>query len=110
MSEKIISAFQLNSIKTINYGLLTLNNFDQDLYKRINNAYYGIGGFEDGSYLTQFPAEDTDDYEARQEYASYDNIFQPEIDYKTKPVFSKNISRTIKNKRLEAFSEKSIKS
>ena len=103
MSETIVSAFQLTSIKTINYGTITLNNFNQDLYKRINNAYYGIGGFEDGYYLTQFPAEDPDDYIARQNYASYDNIFQPEIDYKTTPVFAKNISRTIKNKRLNAI-------
>jgi len=109
MSEQIVSAFQLTSIKTLNHGTITLNNFDQNLYKRINNAYYGIGGFEDGSYLTAFPAEDSDDYIARQEYSSYDNIWQPEVDYKTKPVFAKNISRTIKSKRLAAFSNKANK-
>jgi hypothetical protein len=109
MSEQIISAFQLQTINTMNHGPLTLNNFDQELYKRINNGYYGIGGFEDGSYLTEFPAEDSEDYIARKEYASFDNVFQPEIDYKTNPVFAKNISRTIINKRLTAFSEKANK-
>lgn len=107
---EIISAFQLNTINTLTRGMITLCNFDQALYKRINYAYYGIGGFEDGSYLDQYPAEADEDYQERQGLASYDNIFQPEINYKTQPVFGKTISREIKSDRLQAFSEKSTKS
>ena len=107
---EIISAFQLNSINSYTRGMITLCNFDQDLYKRINYAYYGIGGFEDGSYLDQYPAEADEDYQERQALASYDNIFQTEIDYKTQPVFSKTISREIESDRLQAFSEKSTRS
>ena len=107
---EITGAYQLNNIKTFTRGELSLENFNQNLYKRINNAYYGIGGFEDGSYLTQYPAEDPEDYEARKEDASYDNFFQTEINYKTDPVFSKTVVREVKNKRLEAFTKRSTTS
>jgi len=66
-------------------------------------AYKGIGGFADGTYLDKYTRESDDKYENRQRVAYYTNLIAPNLNryvgylYKNPPV------RTAKNKLLTTF-------
>jgi hypothetical protein len=70
-------------------------------WKLASDAYEAKGGFEDGSYLAQYPREDVDKYDERKNIAFYDGIFAQKISryigylFKQKPLRS-----IIKNKEI----------
>jgi hypothetical protein len=60
----------------------------------LDHVYFGTGGFQDGSYLVQYPRESSDKYTRRRVLATYVNYFRPIVDSHTKPIFRRKIVRT----------------
>jgi hypothetical protein len=97
---------QLSSLKSLHHGQVVLSQYKQEDHIRIVDSYHSTGGYDDGAYLVQWDRESTEHYESRQGLSAYDNIFQPEVDYKVMPVYAKPIERTVSGrakKRVEAF-------
>jgi hypothetical protein len=73
----------------------------KEKWKLASDAYEAKGGFEDGSYLVQYPRENNDKYKERQNIAFYDGVFAQKISryigylYKQKP-----LRTIIKNKEI----------
>lgn len=70
-----------------------MENINKELYKLLADAYAGIGGFADGSYLKQHPREANDKYEARRNLAYYLNYMKPCVDAHVSPIFKNLASR-----------------
>lgn len=60
----------------------------------LRHAFFGTGGFRDGSYLVQYPRESTDKYDRRKKAAFYVNYVRPIIESHVKPIFRRGIKRT----------------
>lgn len=59
-------------------------------YTLLKDAYFGTGGFANGSYITQHKRESAADYGARKKNAYYLNYFAPIINALVDPIFKKN--------------------
>lgn len=70
------------------YRLMT-----QDEYQRLRDAYYGTGGFLDGSYIEKFTREHDAKIRMRRAIAYYLNYLAPVVNSHVGPVFSKTTSR-----------------
>jgi len=106
MSATTKGAVQLSTLKSLYYGNVTLRQYVQEDHIRIVDSYHSTGGYDNGDYLVKYGAESTNHHNFRIELSAFDNIFQPEIDYKILPVYSKAIERTVEGaakKRVEAF-------
>lgn len=58
-------------------------------YQLLKDAYYGSGGFENGSYLTKHKRELDEDYRFRQKNAYYLNYFSPIVNALVDPIFKR---------------------
>ncbi len=58
-------------------------------YSLLKDAYYGEGGFLDGSYLSKHKRETTDNYMKRREFAYYNNYFAAIVNALVDPIFRK---------------------
>jgi hypothetical protein len=59
----------------------------------LQDAYYGTGGFEDGTYLIPHRRERSGKYDKRREVAYYLNYMQAVVNSHVDPVFNQAISR-----------------
>ncbi len=64
-----------------------MKNKNVDLYKLLNAAYNGDGGFRDGGYLVQHPRESNEKYQMRKTLAHYLNYTKPCVDAHVSPIF-----------------------
>ena len=73
--------------------------------KLVRDAFYGSGGFEDGSYLCRYARETAENYNTRQELAYYFNYTKPMVEGAVDPVFREYPTRTTtrKDNRWDAF-------
>ncbi len=69
-----------------------------DMYVLLNDAYYGEGGFADGSYLTPHKRESDQKYKERQELAYYLNYIKPCVDSHVNAVFASEPQREYSDK------------
>lgn len=71
----------------------------------VRDAFYGVGGFADGSYLCKYARETDDNFAIRQKLAYYFNYTKPIIEGAVDPVFREYPTRTTKAKdnRWDAF-------
>lgn len=75
-------------------------------YQKLKDGYYGIGGFDDGSYLIQHPRETDKKYGKRKEAAYYLNYVSSVVDGHVNPIFRSPISRDWKGSGLQEIFEK----
>lgn len=79
-------------------------------YQLLKDAYFGMGGFETGAYLSKHKRESDEDYAFRRNNAYYLNYFAPIVNALVDPIFKKNplrdyhgsAERIIKNFSLDA--------
>lgn len=64
-----------------------MRNYNHDLYKMLDDGYYGIGGFMDGGYLRQHPRESTEKYAMRRALSYYLNYLAPCVNAHVSPIF-----------------------
>ncbi|WP_371366279.1 hypothetical protein SRRS_07090 [Sporomusa rhizae] len=64
-----------------------------DDYNFLKDAYYGEGGFKDGSYLVPHPRETPEKYARRKALAYYLNYVAPVVNSHVNPVFRKEPER-----------------
>lgn len=69
-------------------------------HKFLNDAYYGKGGFKDGSYLVPHPRETPEKYARRKALAYYLNYVAPVVNSHVNPVFRKEPEREWKENPL----------
>lgn len=62
-------------------------------YKLLRDAYYGTGGFSDGTYLVKHKRESIDKYDNRRELAYYLNYTASVVNSHVDPVFRQEIKR-----------------
>lgn len=62
-------------------------------YFLLRDAYYGMGGFDNGSYLAQHPRENNKKYESRKQRAYYLNYTKPCVDAHVDPIFQNSPQR-----------------
>lgn len=67
---------------------------DVEPIKLLRHAFFGTGGFRDGTYLVQYPRESDDKYARRRKAAFYINYVRPIIESHVKPIFRRGIKRT----------------
>lgn len=67
------------------------------------DAYDGEGGFLDGTYLWQYPREDTRKFETRCSQARYHNYVETIVDLYVRKIFAQKPKRTTANADLEAW-------
>jgi hypothetical protein len=70
--------------------------FKWDKYNFMLNAYYGTGGFYDGTSIVKSTIEKDDQYLERRSTAYYRNFVRPIIDAMYTPVFSIEAAREVK--------------
>ncbi len=80
---------------------------DVDPLKLLRDAFYGLGGFKDGTYLVQYPRESDDKYQRRKQVSAYVNYVRPIIESHVKPIFRRGVKREDKaaNPAWTAFVE-----
>jgi hypothetical protein len=66
------------------------------------NAFDGIGGFKDGSYLLEFPREDSTKYNGRKQQARYHNYVESLAELFTR-YLTRNVDRTTTSEELKAW-------
>ena len=76
-------------------GILNIHD-----YNFLNDAYYGRGGFRDGSYLVSHPREAADKFLKRKELSYYLNYVAPVVNSHVNPVFRKEPEREWSNNEL----------
>lgn len=75
-------------------------------YTFLKDAYYGEGGFKDGSYLVPHPRETPEKYHRRKALAYYLNYVAPVINSHVNPIFRQEPEREWKeNELFSAFME-----
>lgn len=70
-----------------------MKNSHQELYKMLRDAYNGMGGYADGTYLRKHERESNEKYTQRRELAYYLNYFKPCVDAHVSPIFKTNAIR-----------------
>lgn len=75
---------------------MAIKYIDTDLVIKISNGYHGSGGFLDGSYLTQAPAETPEKFIYRQSISEYDNAMKMIVDANITPIFD-GVTRNIED-------------
>lgn len=63
-------------------------------YRRLLDAYEGLGGFLDGDYLKRYPNETQDDFNDRKSMARYHNYYRALVNIYVRHVFRKGVVRT----------------
>ena len=76
----------------------------QEMHKLCYDAYNGVGGFLDKSYLHKFSREESE-YEERKKYSEYENKIAGIVESLVTPVYSNPIQRLNTNIVQEAFIE-----
>lgn len=73
----------------------------------VRDAFYGHGGFSDGSYLMKYDRETDENYNTRKKLAYYFNYTKPMVEGAVDPVFREYPTRTTEKKdaRWDAFLE-----
>lgn len=69
-------------------------------YDFLENAYYGTGGFRDGSYLVSHPRETIDKFDRRREISYYLNYVAATVDSHVNPIFREEPQRDWNNNAL----------
>ena len=64
----------------------------------VRDAFYGVGGFADGSYLCKYARETPENYATRRDLAYYFNYTKPIIEGSVDPVFREYPTRETKAK------------
>lgn len=64
-----------------------MRNYNHELYKMLDDGYYGTGGFLDGGYLRQHPRESAEKYAMRQALSYYLNYLAPCVNAHVSPIF-----------------------
>jgi hypothetical protein len=75
--------------------------FKWNKYDLCWNAYWGTGGYYDGTVLRKMLVEVDDQYLLRRALTFYRNFFKQIIDATYKPVFSEGITRSVKVNEVE---------
>lgn len=78
------------------------NYVDSSKYQLLSDAYFGNGGFYDGSYIIQAPSENSEKYSYRKSVSQYQNEFRQIVDANIIPVGS-DVDRTYEGELLETF-------
>jgi hypothetical protein len=76
------------------------------LWEFLYNAYYGYGGFKDGTYVDKYEKESTLKYSDRKTRAYYINYCKPIIDTYNGHLFKQSIIRNSDVKILQSFFNK----
>jgi hypothetical protein len=69
------------------------------------DAYDGLGGFLDGSYLWRYPREKEDEFKERQAQARYHNYVKTLVSLYLRKIFSQGVTRSSTNEQLTAWWE-----
>lgn len=77
-----------------------LSSREQNHYKMLSDAYYGEGGFLDGSYLKQHIRETEENYLIRCELSYFLNYVLPTVNSHVDPLFKKDAQREYKETPL----------
>lgn len=77
----------------------------QTSWQILIDAFEGTGGFLDGSYLWQYPREDTNDYNARKAQQRYHNYLSPLVDLYTRFLFTQGVKRESTSEDYNAWTE-----
>lgn len=64
-------------------------------YQLFSDAYYGVSGFANGTYLEKHERESADKYATRQRIAYYANYVKTTVDSHVNPVFKQNAERDL---------------
>lgn len=73
-------------------------------YQLFADAYKGVGGFEDGTYLKKHERESDDKYAVRQQISYFLNYVKTTIDSHVNPIFKKPVARDF-SKASKLFQE-----
>ena len=80
-----------------------MKNKNKELYKLLDAAYNGDGGFRDGEYLVQHPRESDEKYNMRKRLSYYLNYTKPCVDAHVSPVFKTMAVRDYKGIASKAW-------
>lgn len=74
-------------------------NYDENLasWQVLVDAFEGRGGFLDGSYLWQYPREDSAQFDERKKQARYHNFFETLVDLYVRFIFTQGVKRESKS-------------
>lgn len=72
-------------------------------YQLMWDAYTGLGGFQDGSYLVRYPRETDEKYKRRQQLAFYPNFPKKIVETFASHIFKKPPQRQIESKAYLEF-------
>lgn len=75
---------------------VTIGNENID-YQKLEDAYWGLGGYLDGSYLVEHKRENTDDLTIRKSISKYKNYFSKCVNALTDPIFAIDPKRNFEN-------------
>ena len=73
-------------------------------YTKLKDAYYGTGGYSDGSYLIQHPRESAKKYKQRQQLSYYLNYMAAVVNAHVDPIFKQQIQRDFSGAGSSLFS------
>ena len=73
-----------------------------DSWEVLTDAFDGVGGFKDGSYLYEFPREDASKYQARAAQARYHNYVESLVELFTR-YLTRDVQRTTESEDLESW-------
>jgi len=81
--------------------------YTDEEYKFLMDAYTGLGGFKDGSYLIKHPRETDEKYKARKQLAYYPNFTKKVLNAYISHMFKEPINRDSKDfQEIELFWQK----
>lgn len=75
-------------------------------WRTLIDAFEGTGGFLDGSYLWEYPREDSDAYERRCTMARYHNYLESLVDLYVRFIWTQGVSRASTNEEYNAWTER----
>ena len=74
-----------------------------NIYEFMDNAYFGTGGFRDGTFLKPHKRENF--YVDRQDLAHYRNYYKAIVDATITPIFRDDVIREVNDSALEKFTD-----
>lgn len=85
---------QRKKIDAVDFYVRYFSNFDLEQFELAKDAYYGSGGFYDGTYLEKAPREDDKKYSYRVANKKYSNFVRPTVNGLIDPVLYRDPIRT----------------
>lgn len=98
-------AFTTEEMKNLEGVVKEFTQAERDRQKLVADAYFGTGGFSDGSYLWRHERESEAGFLARVKRREYRPFFRQVVDSNVRPVFSKAPDRRGDDPLYKAFLE-----